>query len=275
MVSEEESPPGSLLVEIDGKEEEIPLPELIKGYQLARDAHKHIKEAIQAKEDSKVVVDGLIQDHWGTYHRALTAAFGGDTDQALNYLVQEAKALVAEYSKFEKLPREQQEVITLKRKLAEREQALADREHQIAYERESASETQAKAQALAEITTAMKQNGIRVDVRSASTRFFIQDVARKLMDAPSMETSDAVKEVLKDVSKQLEERLKIADQVDPEVIQGLLPNLAENFRKKDLNGVKQARGARVTPKEPALKHEAAKKQVVLKDGDWDTYFRSR
>jgi hypothetical protein len=273
-VPEEEAPPGSFLVEIDGREEEIPVTDLVKGYQLARDAHKHITEAIQAKKESEVLRKGILNDHWNTYHQALVGA-GADSDEALRFIVEEAKALAAEYGKFEKLPKEQQEVITLRRKLAQREAELERAQTETATRAETDSVTQAKAAALSDITGAMKGAGIKIDVNTAATRIFIQDVARRLLDAPSMSTQDAVKEVQKDVLKQLEERLKIADQFEPGAIQGLLPNLAEHVRKSNLNGIKRAQSARVVPKESAIKRPAQSKPVVLRDGDWEKYFSAK
>lgn len=269
---DEEPPPGSLLVEIDGKEEEIPIQELVKGYQLARKAHDEIREAKEVREASEAVLKGLLHDHWGTYHRALIGA-GADSDQAMKFIVQEARALSNEYAKFEKLPKEQQEVIHLRRKLAEREAQLEEARAREEEEKTSMSLGEAKKVELQNIAQAMKQAGVKVDLNKAATRLFIRDVARKMMDDPGLSHQQAVDELLKETVSELEERLKVADDIDPKRIQGLTPNLLNHIRKTDINGIKREKSARVVAKEPAIKRTAPSKPVVLRDGDWDRFFR--
>lgn len=265
----------SLPVTIGEKTFDIPVTELVEGYKLAAQAKVDLEEAVGAQKAAREVMEGLVQNPFGTVMDALTGVFRGDKQKAFGQLLGMATELVEEHRKFQELPPAEQELITLRRAHAEAQEALKAQRARENADREQYIRGEETRKWLGEITGAIKTAGLPDEPA------LIKPVALEIYNArqrgEEISAAEGLKRFQKRLAGELEERLTVLDKgSNPEAILGLFPKLAEHLRKKTIGDVSRANSQRVTvPPNQRSARPGTQKPVVLRDGDWESYFRGK
>lgn len=262
-----ESPETLRVTWEDGTTSDVPVQELVAGYQLAVRARDDLKAAQEISTAAQEVVQGLIQNPFGVLLDAFAGAMG-DREKALEEVGRQVTEFADAWKQMKGLPPAEQELLRLRREHAAikaENERLKQKEVQGKEAQEVAADTQ---RALKDIHGALKAAGL------PERPVLVKAVARELLDAhqskEKLSTAQAVARVKKQLQTELEERLKALGD-DPKAFEGLYPKVTELVRKRDLNGVKTAQSARVQAK-PGRTPEKESKPLILRNNNWSELF---
>lgn len=255
---------------------QVPLQDLIKGYQLSFQAKEDLEEAARYITSAQKIHQGLVKNPLGTLFEALRDQYGEDP-HAEEYARQQLVAIVDEFkskqTEYESLPEETKQLRALQRQnaklQAERDEWRKEKDTQ---EKQS-KKAEAVNRTLGEISSALKAGGL------SDSEIYQRQVAMELLDArkgnEEITAADAVKRVKQRLATELEEKLKGLDGVDPKTMQELFPNLIQKLRQADVAEVKNLRSQRLPPRTNGVKPPAKQEVTILRDGDWDNIFGTK
>lgn len=253
----------------DGTSSDVPVEELITGYQLAVRAKSDLRAAQEAQGAAEEVLRGLVENPIQTLHDALTGLLGGDRERALEELGRITTEFSDAWKESKKLPPAEQELLRLRRERTTLQAELKRERERAQQDQESVAVTQATQNALREINQALR--AAKLPERPA----LVKAVARELLDArqtkQKLSAAQAVEKVKRQLQSEMDERLKALGE-DPAALEGLFPKAAELFRKRDLNGVKAAQSARVPARGRTPATETAQKPRILRNNNWAELF---
>lgn len=255
------TPSEKIKVKVDGKEVEVTLDELKKGYSHGRAAAQRMEQATLQMKQAEEFIRVLKEDPI----KVLT-----DPRLGVNARKVAEEYLLAQLEEDAMDPRDK-ELRDTKKRLAEKEEAEKRAKEEQEQKRLEAEKAKYREHYQAEIIAALDKSGLpKTEATVKRTAYYLGRAIEKGLDLKAEDVVDMVRE------DYLNEQKQLVGGLEPEKIMEMFPELADKIRKHAVQSHKKKREA-MMPGRAASQPEAPKRrgsQKMSKD-EWRAKIRSR